>query len=401
MSYVARLIADTSSSALLGAVGTLQKELAIANQTSDASPGTSRNPSSLAEEALLLPEEVSSTFEEQEQDGAADLSLISAEVEELRQRDGETRVLLESILSVVRTERAQDVARVQQDMSALTDLIERVEGRLLQVDAQQEQRVQVLEDDRLKVSEEVAALREELAEERRLRRKEMEQHIHVEGSLRQAIDELRLLIAVREPLPVPPEPQETRCQNEVPVPPEPQETETERRVREVELNGNIEVDLRNGRINVLRPIEFVPRRKTDLPTADLADPSSAQRILDDIASVQKLFNQHVIVEGHTRGGESEFWQVLADDRARLVGDALEAVGVPRKQISTRGLPGKLGMNKVDVVVLLGSEMVAQKTAPAWPSSSLKASWSSRSLSPLANARPPRRYTSPQPALPLF
>lgn len=131
----------------------------------------------------------------------------------------------------------------------------------------------------------------------------------------------------------------------------PQESELERRVHEIESLGNVRVDLKTGRIEVLRDLAFVPRRGNEKPIAELADRASACCVLDDVANVAMLFpGDQVQIEGHTKGGDSEFWQALADDRARLVGEELIARGLENGRIFTRGLPGRCGLNRAGVVV---------------------------------------------------
>lgn len=129
-------------------------------------------------------------------------------------------------------------------------------------------------------------------------------------------------------------------------------TELEQHVLEIEARGNIGVNLETGRVDVLRDIAFVPRKTTDPPRAELQKPEVARHVLDDIAEVARLFGERLIVEGHTKGGESNFWQSLADDRARLVGQELIHRGVEPDRLTTRGLPGKRGLNKVAVVLHL-------------------------------------------------
>lgn len=123
-------------------------------------------------------------------------------------------------------------------------------------------------------------------------------------------------------------------------------------IQEIQACGNISVD--GSRIQVLRDIQFVPRRATDPPTAELADPEEARPIFDHIAAACKYLGEKVIVEGHTKGGGTQFWQDLADARARLVGQELVARGVNPKYMTTRGLPKHRGsswsLNKVSCVI---------------------------------------------------
>jgi len=133
----------------------------------------------------------------------------------------------------------------------------------------------------------------------------------------------------------------------------PQESDLERSVREIDARGNVRFDLVSGRMQVLREIVFVPIKASDRPVAKLRDPQAAAEVIDDIAAVAALFENNVLtVEGHTGGGENEFWHQLADDRARLVGQELVNRGHRADVVRTLGKPGKTGLNKSEVVVHL-------------------------------------------------
>lgn len=133
----------------------------------------------------------------------------------------------------------------------------------------------------------------------------------------------------------------------------PQETDLERSIREIDARGNIRFDLESGRMQVLREIMFIPIKSSDKPVAKLRDPQVAAEVIDDIAALAALFEDNVLtVEGHTGGGENEFWQQLADDRARLVGQELTNRGHRAHLVKTLGMPGKTGLNKSEVVVHL-------------------------------------------------
>lgn len=120
------------------------------------------------------------------------------------------------------------------------------------------------------------------------------------------------------------------------------------KLQSIQSRGNILVD--GSRIEVLKQIPFAPRRLKDAPTAELSDPGAAKPIFDDIAAACQHLGEKVIVEGHTKGGTTKFWQELADNRARLVGQALIDRGVDPTHLTTRGLPGTRGLNKVTCVV---------------------------------------------------
>jgi hypothetical protein len=61
------------------------------------------------------------------------------------------------------------------------------------------------------------------------------------------------------------------------------------------------------------------------------------------------------IEGHTKdigSGEPEFWQSLAEHRAALCATTLGEMGVESSMLSSIGLPGTRGNNRVEVVVKL-------------------------------------------------
>mmetsp|Transcript_6907 Transcript_6907/g.17119 ORF Transcript_6907/g.17119 Transcript_6907/m.17119 type:complete len:145 (+) Transcript_6907:92-526(+) len=129
--------------------------------------------------------------------------------------------------------------------------------------------------------------------------------------------------------------------------------EIQDKARALSGRGNVDVNLETGEVKLLKDIAFKPRRTTDEPTAELADPAKAKQILDDISEVAKLISEeNLIIEGHTKGGESKFWKTLADNRAALIGKELAKRKVNPKRLRTVGLPGKQGMNRVAVVVTL-------------------------------------------------
>lgn len=133
----------------------------------------------------------------------------------------------------------------------------------------------------------------------------------------------------------------------------PQESDLERHVREIDARGNVRFDLMTGRMQVLREIAFVPLKSSDQPVAKLREPRMATEVLDDIAAIAALFENNVLtIEGHTGGGDNDFWQQLADDRARLVGQEIVNRGHRADNVRTIGKPGKTGLNKSEVICKL-------------------------------------------------
>lgn len=136
----------------------------------------------------------------------------------------------------------------------------------------------------------------------------------------------------------------------------------------IEGRGNIQVDISSepGQVHLIRPLLFQRRTAGDPPTADFSQPDLAQNICDDLAEVAKLFDCSVTVEGHTKGGEGEFWQALANNRARLVAEKLVSLGIDADKISCQGRPGKLGLNNSCTVVRLGIPSMSHQPVQSWP-----------------------------------
>lgn len=131
-------------------------------------------------------------------------------------------------------------------------------------------------------------------------------------------------------------------------------SEIDLRLHEIQARGNVRVDTRTGTMEVVKPIDFVRRKSSEEPTAVLANPAQATNTLDDMAEVAQLFDHDtLVVEGHTKGGENDFWQALADDRARLVVEELSKRGIGAERLQPKGLPGRRGLNCVAVIVKFG------------------------------------------------
>lgn len=130
------------------------------------------------------------------------------------------------------------------------------------------------------------------------------------------------------------------------------ESDVRKALDRIEARGNIHIDIGRdpGQVYLLRPITFVRRVAGDAPDAAFCQPELAHAICADLAEAAKLFDCSVAVEGHTKGGESEFWQVLANNRARLVAEKINSLGVESDKITCQGLPGKLGLNDSVTVV---------------------------------------------------
>eukprot|EP00746_Dinoflagellata_sp_MGD_P133951 gnl/MRDRNA2_/MRDRNA2_67730_c0_seq2.p1 gnl/MRDRNA2_/MRDRNA2_67730_c0~~gnl/MRDRNA2_/MRDRNA2_67730_c0_seq2.p1 ORF type:complete len:669 (+),score=140.68 gnl/MRDRNA2_/MRDRNA2_67730_c0_seq2:64-2070(+) len=123
-------------------------------------------------------------------------------------------------------------------------------------------------------------------------------------------------------------------------------------LKRIEAKGNLSINLNNGDVEV-HNIPFVPKKPPNTPTADFVSMENAERVLADIAEIDTLFQVPLRIEGHTRyvkSGTSEYWQDLADNRARKIGSVLQKMGIPEEQMTCVGLPGHQGMNKAGVMV---------------------------------------------------
>lgn len=67
------------------------------------------------------------------------------------------------------------------------------------------------------------------------------------------------------------------------------------------------------------------------------------------------------IEGHTKGGNTRFWQTLADDRARIVADLMVEHGANPKMITTVGLPGTTGLNETRTIVYFDIPEITGRT----------------------------------------
>jgi outer membrane protein OmpA-like peptidoglycan-associated protein len=126
--------------------------------------------------------------------------------------------------------------------------------------------------------------------------------------------------------------------------------ELQKALHMIELRGNIQVNFDTGDVRLLRPINFQPRTTKDTPSAVFTQADVASAICRDLAEVMKLFDCPIEVEGHTKGGEGEFWQTLANERARVVVEKMVEFGAAAGKISSRGKPGTLGLNETRTIV---------------------------------------------------
>jgi len=126
--------------------------------------------------------------------------------------------------------------------------------------------------------------------------------------------------------------------------------DTLQHIKDIQLRGNIKVDLNNGDVAILKSMDFVPRRVNEKPDAQFVDILAVDLVLRDLADLGKIFEVPMVIEGHTRGSSSDFWEQLAINRAKLVMNSLESKGIKRALMSAVGLPGKKGVNKACVII---------------------------------------------------
>jgi len=133
---------------------------------------------------------------------------------------------------------------------------------------------------------------------------------------------------------------------------DPPESALHAAVKRVERRGNLRLNHQTGQVTLLAPLAFHPRTTKDEPTAVLRDPEIADAICRDLAELSQIFNCPMTIEGHTKGGQNDFWQTLADRRAMLIADKMVEFGANPNLLETRGLPGRLGKNEVRTEVYM-------------------------------------------------
>lgn len=125
-----------------------------------------------------------------------------------------------------------------------------------------------------------------------------------------------------------------------------------RKLLDIEDRKNVRIDYRSGDVEIIREIPFDPKRHDEEPLGEYVDEDVAVQVLTDVKDIWEVFKVSMTVEGHTKGGETEFWQALADNRAATIVCTLTDLGVDPAHLISRGLPGKKGLNKVGVRVKL-------------------------------------------------
>jgi len=143
---------------------------------------------------------------------------------------------------------------------------------------------------------------------------------------------------------------------------DPPETPLKQATRLVEQRGNVQVDHMTGHVRILRPLRFEPRTTKDKPTAVFLDIDSAEAVCKDLAELSNIFNCPMTIEGHTRGGESQFWQNLSDNRANIVAQLVVDFGADPNLLRAQGKPGRLGKNEVRTDVYMDIRNIRDESA---------------------------------------
>jgi len=143
---------------------------------------------------------------------------------------------------------------------------------------------------------------------------------------------------------------------------DPPDTPLRQATRMVEQRGHVQVNHSTGHVTILRPIRFEPRTLKDKPTAVFRDTDVAEAICKDLAELSNIFNCPMTIEGHTKGGESQYWQDLADNRATIVTQLMVEFGANPDLLRAIGKPGRLGKNEVRTEVFMDISNIKDESA---------------------------------------
>lgn len=143
----------------------------------------------------------------------------------------------------------------------------------------------------------------------------------------------------------------------------PQEDPIKAAVRAIESHGHLRVSHETGHVTLLQPLDFKPRTTKEEPVAEFRDNRMADAICRDLAEISRIFNCPMTIEGHTKGGEGEFWQTLANERSRIVAEKMIQFGANPSFLNTRGLPGRLGKNEVRTEIYMDIRTVPRSAIP--------------------------------------
>mmetsp|Transcript_36508 Transcript_36508/g.66917 ORF Transcript_36508/g.66917 Transcript_36508/m.66917 type:complete len:523 (-) Transcript_36508:52-1620(-) len=132
-------------------------------------------------------------------------------------------------------------------------------------------------------------------------------------------------------------------------------------LKQVESRGNVKLNRETGALEVLRPLEFTPCQPADgKPTPRLAEPDAAGVVLEDVASVIKLFDTSTDVEVQLKEQKglkapAEFFSALGDASAGVIQAALLERGASPERLKAKGTAGKRGASANSIAVKLHSE----------------------------------------------
>jgi len=122
-------------------------------------------------------------------------------------------------------------------------------------------------------------------------------------------------------------------------------------------------------------VEFHLVKRGEDPNAVFTEPDKQKKALGDVAEVLKIYDTaEVLIEGHTAtpADKMDDWAFqLAGNRAELVKTYLVDHGIKKGRITCVPLPGHLGNNKSDIVILithvddpnLGSPCISPRSSP--------------------------------------
>lgn len=143
---------------------------------------------------------------------------------------------------------------------------------------------------------------------------------------------------------------------------DPPDTPLKQATRMVEQRGNINVNHVTGHVTLLKPLRFEPRTTKDRPTAVFVDIDQAEAICKDLAELSNIFNCPMTIEGHTKGGETQYWQNLADNRATIVTQLMIDFGANPDLLRAVGRPGRLGKNEVRTEIFMDISNIKDEDA---------------------------------------
>mmetsp|Transcript_50477 Transcript_50477/g.117844 ORF Transcript_50477/g.117844 Transcript_50477/m.117844 type:complete len:522 (-) Transcript_50477:45-1610(-) len=132
-------------------------------------------------------------------------------------------------------------------------------------------------------------------------------------------------------------------------------------LKQVESRGNVKLNRETGALDVLRPVEFTPCQPADgKPSPRLAEPDAAGVVLEDVASVIKLFDTTTDVEVQLKEQKglkapADFFAELGDASAGVIQAALLERGASPERLKAKGAAGKRGVSANSIAVKLHGE----------------------------------------------